>query len=187
MDESRYLGVEISDSNRAVLAVDDKTILTKREIMRDAVGTGATMKLAARKLDSLGRIKAHSSMTNDESNLAKLKSHCMLAQSIAEIKAGDKAATEEKKPKELRDLLVMLAGPANSKLAAKNGDLTKITKREICAILLVYYGTSVEEGKYAKQALVDMLSAKIEAGPENIVIPAATAAAAAAPISEAET
>jgi hypothetical protein len=184
--ESCYLGVEISDSNRAVLAVDDKTILTKREIMRDAVGTGATMKLAARKLDSLGRIKAHSSMTNDESNLAKLKSQCMLAQSIAEIKAGDKAATEEKKSKELRDL-VMLAGPANSKLAAKNGDLMKITKREICAILLVYYGTSVEEGKYAKQALVDMLSAKIEAGPENIVIPAAAAAAAAAPSSRAET
>ena len=44
----------------------------------------------------------------------------------------------------------------------------RITKREICAILLVYYGTSVEEGKYAKQALVDMLSAKIEAGPENL-------------------
>ena len=56
------------------------------------------------------------------------------------------------------------------KLAAKNGDLTKITKREIsCAILLVYYGTNVEEGKYAKQTLVDMLSVKIEAGPENIV------------------
>jgi hypothetical protein len=59
----------------------------------------------------------------------------------------------------------------------------KITKREICAILLVYYGTSVEEGKYAKHALVDMLSAKIEAGPENIVIPAA----AAAPSSRAKT
>jgi hypothetical protein len=40
--------------------------------MRDAVGTGTTMKLAARKLDSLGRIKPHSSMTNDETNLAKL-------------------------------------------------------------------------------------------------------------------
>jgi hypothetical protein len=110
----------------------------------------------------------------------------LVAASIAEIKAGDKAATEEKKSKELRDL-VMLARRANSKLAAKNGDLMKITKREICAILLVYYGTNVEEGKYAKQALVDMLSAKIEAGPENIVIPAATAAAAAALISEAET
>ena len=184
MGESRYLGVEISDSNRAVLAVDDKTILTKQDIMRDAIGTGATMKLAARKHDSLGRIKAHSSMTNDESNLAKLKSQCMLAQSIAEIKAGDKAATEEKKSNELRDL-VMLAGPANSKLAAKNGDLMKITKREICAILLVYYGTSFEEGKHTKQVLVDMLSAKIEASPENIVIPAA--AATSAPSSRAET
>ena len=178
MSPSRYLGVEISDSNRAVLTVDDKTIMTKREIMRDSIGTGATMKLAARKLDNLGRIKAHSSMTNDESNLAKLKNQCLLAQSIAEIKTGDKAAAEEKKSKELRDL-VMLAGPANSKLAAKNGDLTKITKREICAILLVYYGTRVEEGKHAKQALIDMLSAKIEASPENIVIPAAAAAAAA--------
>jgi hypothetical protein len=57
-----YLGVEISDSNRAVLAVNDKTILTKREIMRDATGMGAAMKLGARKLDSLGRIKAHSSL-----------------------------------------------------------------------------------------------------------------------------
>jgi hypothetical protein len=81
MSPSHYLGVEISDSNHAVLAVDDKTTLTKREIMRDAVGTGSTMKLAARKLDSLGHIKAHLGMTNDESNLAKLKSHCMLAQS----------------------------------------------------------------------------------------------------------
>ena len=56
MSPSRYLGVEISDSNRAVLTVDDKTIMTKREIMRDSIGTGATMKLAARKLDNLGRI-----------------------------------------------------------------------------------------------------------------------------------
>jgi hypothetical protein len=67
----------------------------------------------------------------------------------------------------------MLAGPANSKLAAKNGDLTKITKREICAILLVHYGTSVEEGKHAKRALINMLSAKVKVSPENIVIPAA--------------
>jgi len=29
MSPSRYLGIEISDSNRAVLAMDDKTILTK--------------------------------------------------------------------------------------------------------------------------------------------------------------
>jgi hypothetical protein len=49
------------------------------------------------------------------------------------------------------------------------------------------YGTSVEEGKYAKQALVDMLSAKIEAGPENIVIPPAAAVTTAAPSSRAET
>jgi hypothetical protein len=88
-----YLGVEISDSNRAVLAVNDKTILTKREIMRDATGT----KLGARKLDSLGRIKAHSSLANVESNLAKSKSQCMLAQSIAEIQTVDKVAAEKKK------------------------------------------------------------------------------------------
>ena len=43
----------------------------------------------------------------------------------------------------------------------------------------MYYGTRVKEGKHAKQALIDMLSAKIEASPESIVIPVAAAAAAA--------
>jgi hypothetical protein len=87
----------------------------------------------------------------------------------------------------MRDL-IMLAGPANVKLAAKKGDLTKITKKEICAILLVYYGRRVEEGKHSKQTMIDILSAEIEASPENLEIQRAAAAPAApAPPDRAET
>jgi hypothetical protein len=78
-------------------------------------------------------------MTNDESNLAsKLKSQCMQAQSIAEIQAVDKAATKEKKLKELRNLLMLVGGLQTLNLLQRMVTFSKITKREIHAILLVY-------------------------------------------------
>jgi hypothetical protein len=53
----------------------------------------------------------------------------------------------------------------------------KITKKEICAILLAYYGK--DESKSSKPVLVQMLSEKIQETPENIVVSHADVAAAA--------
>jgi hypothetical protein len=58
--------------------------------------------------------------------------------------------------------------------------LNKITKKEICAILLAYYGTAIEESKHSKSVFVQMLSGKIAESPENIVVPPVAAVADAA-------
>jgi hypothetical protein len=54
--------------------------------------------------------------------------------------------------------LVLLSVNAREKLAEKDGDVSKITKKEICAILLAFHGTAVDESKHLKPALVQMLT-----------------------------
>jgi hypothetical protein len=51
-----------------------------------------------------------------------------------------------------------MSGDARTKLAAKNGDVSKITKKEISAMLLAYYGILVDESKYSKPVMIKMLS-----------------------------
>jgi hypothetical protein len=166
---SCHLDVEVSNSQHKILQLTHKLRLTKREIMRDVAGKGGNMRLAARKLDSLGCIKAYSGLVNDEEKLTKWRNQVLLAKSIADIQAHDKAATLQKKASDA-SALVLLAADAREKLTAKNGDVSKITKKEICAILLAYYGTVVEETKHLKHVLVQMLSKLIDESPENIVV-----------------
>ena len=176
---SHHLDVAITDSQREVLNVTHMTALTKREIMKDAAGVGQGMKLAARKLDSLGSIRPHSGLVNNEEKLAKMKNQVGLAKSIADIQAQDKAATLKKKDADTHALL-LLAANAREKLSVKNGDVSKMTKKEICSILLACYGALFEESKYAKPVLVQMLSEKIEKNPEMVVVSPVAAAPGAA-------
>ena len=64
--------------------------LTCRELMKDAGGDGATTKLAKRKLDSVGYIKAHCGVANTPERIAKLYAAAQLADSIAEIGRAEK-------------------------------------------------------------------------------------------------
>ena len=46
---------------------------------------------------------------------------------------------------------------AKIKLAAKDKDSNKLTKKEICALLMAYYATVADESKHNKPTLVSML------------------------------
>jgi hypothetical protein len=148
--------------------------------MEDAVGKGAMIKLVARKLDHLGSIKAHSGLVNEPSQMLKWQNQVDLAKSLVDIQEHDKKEAAKKMADE-STMLVMLAGSAMEKLSQKSGDVSKITKKEICSILLACYGALVEESKHNKPALVDMLRVKIAERPENVIVSSVAAASGALP------
>jgi len=63
---------------------------------------------------------------------------------------------------------VNLAQAAKAKLAEKNWDVGKMTKKEIRSLLFVFYGTSMDDNKNQKPAMVAMLSGKIQQSPQTI-------------------
>jgi hypothetical protein len=148
--------------------------------MKDASGYGAVTKLAARKLDQLGSIKAYSGMANTESKLKQMQNQVDLSASIAQIHLQDQAVTVTKKAAATQELLMLVAA-AKLKLGANNGDVNKITKKEICALLLGCYGITALESKHLKPALCIMLSEKIAVNPGNIAVSPVAAAPNADP------
>jgi hypothetical protein len=108
----------------------------------------------------LAHVKSHSCVVNSNENLRKWENQTKLAESLAIIEAATKDAKENKK-KTTEDALRALAPDAKVKLAEKNGEIEKLTKKHICSLLLVEYGTLVDESKHLKPKLVDMLMAKM--------------------------
>jgi hypothetical protein len=180
---SNFLDVEVTDDQRGILKTTHETTPTRREIMKD-VGEGAVKKLAARRIDTIGTIKPHSGVVKHEERLAKYVNKVEMTKSIAGIETIERAATlkkkKKKKKKDSTRALIQMSGDARTKLAAKNGDVSKITKKEISAMLLPYYGISVDESKYSKPVMIQMLSEKIQHNPESILVPPVAAAPGAA-------
>jgi uncharacterized protein (DUF1501 family) len=137
--------------------------------MKDAGGQGATMKIAKRKLNSLATIQSYSCMANDETQLQVLKNKYELAASLAEIDRKDKAGQQAKKNQEIMAKRAK-APDAVAKLAAKGGDVSKLTKLEIVAILLVHYDTHENDNAQKKDYLVNLLQGCIQIQPGNLGI-----------------
>ena len=77
---SAYLDIEISKNNDTVLRntawlVVGNNINLKRNIISDAYGTNAKMRLARRKLESWGNIKSHCGFVNSAENLKRYEKH----------------------------------------------------------------------------------------------------------------
>ena len=78
---SKHLDVEISPENRQTVKTtalmlgggNEATLRARRNILRDAFGGSAKVKLAQRKLDAVCRVKAHCGMLNDNKALEKLE------------------------------------------------------------------------------------------------------------------
>ena len=70
---------------------------------------------------------------------------------------------------------------AKIKLAAKDNDANKLTKKEICALLMACYATMADESNHNKPNLVVMLSENIAENPERVAT-APSSAAAIAPV-----
>ena len=89
-EPSNYLAAEMNkDQKYLIINLSDKHF-ARRELMRDAGGTRATTKLAKRKLDNLGYIKAHSGLENDLVRIGRMKRSAMLAESISHISRVEK-------------------------------------------------------------------------------------------------
>ncbi|KAH8045259.1 hypothetical protein JL722_14324 [Aureococcus anophagefferens] len=135
--------------------------LTCRELINDAGGDGATLKLAKRKLDALGNFKPISFLANAPERIHRLQQAATLAASMSEIKRADADEKKRKKVAASTDL-VALAPAALKKLAAKGNDVSKITVAEIRSILLVCYKTQAPES-IKKAKAVETLTKAIDA------------------------
>ena len=144
--------------------------LTKREIMKYAGGHGATIKMAARKLDQLGYVKAYSCVANDSARLEKLTNQLQLANSLAVIERSDAAIAKKKKTDSFAERLAM-APMAVVKLAEKGGLAISLTKKEISALLFVHFSVDMEEAKHKKPELVTKLSECMINDPEKLPLP----------------
>jgi hypothetical protein len=87
--------VEVKLENRTVLraatgAIVGGNITAKRNILKDAFGSSAKMKISKRTLDQYTLIKSHSGIVNSESNQNRMKNQMMLAKSLGEIEEADR-------------------------------------------------------------------------------------------------
>ena len=114
---------------------------------------------------------------------AKVKTR--ITASLAEISALTKANKHKEKCKADTELLDLAPASLQKLLGEKlKGDVTKLTKKEICAISFRHFGTMYKEAN-PKPVLVSGLEGLIAAQP--LVLPAAAAAGApaAAPVATA--
>ena len=162
-EPSAHLDLEMSKKQKEILNPSAQD-LTMREIMKDAGGDGAKMKHAKRKLDVLGiTVRAHSGIANNPERLKRLKAVHKLAESMAEIsrlKNKDRDTKKTQATNSLHDI----APAALLKLRTKLNDATKIHKKEICAIALRYFGSTLADSQ-KKPKLVEALQALIEENP----------------------
>ena len=118
------------------------------------------MNLAARNLDQMGYIKSHSFITNSPKMLAKMMNQMQVSISLSGISTIYSTNNVDKK-KMYTNSLIFLAPSAKNKLASKISDVMKLTKKEMCLLLLVSHNTLVEDNKYNKKCMASMLSEKI--------------------------
>lgn len=163
---ARHLDVEVKAANRAVLraateAMVGGNITAKRNILKDAFGSSAKMKIPKRTLDQFALIKSHSGIVNSETSLNRMKNQMMLAKSLGEIEEADRQLKKTKRTV-AEEMLKGKASGALTKLSNKKGDVDKLYKGEVCSLLFVFYGVYMEEEKTKKPDLVNVLREKIQ-------------------------
>ena len=155
-----YLDVEFKAGQLSTVqpTIED---LRASNLMRDAGGDGAMMKLAERKLNALGNVNSHSCFVNSAVNLEKMRNQVQLASSIAQVGRVQRLEAIAKKNEETAEKL-NLAPTALAKLEKNNGDVEKLTKKEIAAVLLVKYNVTMSESGNKKQKLADALRERMQ-------------------------
>ena len=172
---SDYLNVEMTNDQACIL---DPTLedVTLREILKDAGGSGATKKLAKRKMDAAGFVNAHCCEVTGEKRQRELNSALELAASLAEIhRAEHEEATSKKQIAEAG--FQETAPLAIQKLRCKGGDLEKLTIGELQAIAAVHFMNPIEKGKKAQVlSQFEALKGKYPSVLPNLLSPKAVAA-----------
>lgn len=85
VEPSSHLALCVSDHQREILLKSSMREITMRELMKNAGGQGATLKIAKQKLNVFAVIQLHSCMVNDEAQLEVLKNKMQLMASLAHI------------------------------------------------------------------------------------------------------
>ncbi|HSN65040.1 MAG TPA: hypothetical protein VLS94_00280 [Fusibacter sp.] len=162
LSPSQYINVEMTKENRLALAAAvDPSLTSKRSIMMDAVGPGATKKMARRKLNMFGKISSRCGTVNDPLSLKRMENRVMLAESMAQLSEMERTQVAKKKAEETQ-MMMDLAPPALDKLKKHNNDpkAAKLLMKEMQAILYHYYGVEVDK-KLNKNALINRLVSKV--------------------------
>jgi hypothetical protein len=120
--------------------------------MQDCTGNGATLNLAAQNLNHMGYILHHCGIIN--------------TLSMATI-SNELSKDAAQKKIELQAMYHVIAPSALNKLTAKDGNPTKITKKEILSILFSVF-IILEEEKNKKEILVAILMKQIDKDPTKI-------------------
>ncbi len=184
---SAHLNVSPKDKLQRQLLERSSHDLIFGNIMKEVGLDGGTEKMAKRKLDALGYIKAESGFANDEKRMKRLEEQLRLGQSLEEIKVAEESVLKEKKKAEQQEKGAILSG-ALEKLAKNDYDPKTLVKKEISAILYMRYDIDQPVAKHSKPELVDSLTKAMQDNPAGIAIvitaaesiqPAAAAAATA--------
>jgi hypothetical protein len=133
-----YLDIAIKPSNIEVLKYTTSPELSKRDIMKDCAGNGATLNLSARKLNQTGYIHHYCGLVNTEVKVRKLKKSLQLSQYMATITNGQCSERSQQRVEKQLEYRT-LAPVALEKLKGKNGELNKITKNDILSIMYFYF------------------------------------------------
>jgi hypothetical protein len=130
----RQSGEPLEPSTFLDLAISDVNVpLFSQELMKDAGGDGATMKIAKRKLNVIFAIQSHSGLANNEKQVNKLKNKHTLAASLARINQLDREEVATKDEDEVKRRHQTHEG-AIAKLASERRDASMITKLEIASM-----------------------------------------------------
>ena len=159
------LGIDL-DKRQAAIIMPSKSSLRQHEIMQDAIGQNAQLKVAKRKLDNLGFIQSHSGIQNNPERIERLKNQLEITASLAEINA-QKDKEKEEKLLELQDEYRKMERGALQRYM-RIGD--KITKKEICSLLYNAFNNLCDYNKDSKKKLLISLNSNIEKhGREKLV------------------
>ena len=88
--------------------------------------------------------------------LTKWMNQVLMNKSSVDIQAHNKAGTFHKKASDASELW-LLDADARENLTTKNGNISNITNKDICAILLAYYGKVDKERKHLQNVLVTVI------------------------------
>jgi hypothetical protein len=133
-----YLDIAIKPSTIEVLKYMTAPDLSKRAIIKDCAGNGATINLTARKPKQTGYVQHHCGIINMEVEVRMLKNALQLSQSMATIKNGQCSERPQQNVEKQLEYHT-LAPVALEKMQGKNGELNKITKNKILSMIYFYF------------------------------------------------
>lgn len=150
-DPSAHLALEIGERQMEVIKPTEDD-LRRGRILKDAT-VESSRKLATRKLNNLGTFVGHCAVINSEENTRRMEEDLRLASTIEAIRTDAKTRAKAKAVQAQQSYRA-LAPKASRKLRGKEGDTSKLEKKEMAALLLVVYSIFLDPKKQTNKKSV---------------------------------